>query len=73
MIVAMLPQPADMAAVPAAEWSDGEIEHAWQEALQLTSASTDQEFLRRRLADCRRALGLAADLRTTAQNPCPRP
>ena len=36
-------------------------ERAWREALRLTSASTDQEFLRRRLADCRRFLGLAAD------------
>src|SRR6476646_409730 len=36
-------------------------EAAWREALRLTSASTDQEFLRRRLADCRRVLGLAAD------------
>jgi RNA polymerase sigma-70 factor (ECF subfamily) len=36
-------------------------ERAWQEALRLTSASADQEFLRRRLADCRRLLGLAAD------------
>src|SRR4051794_15984733 len=34
---------------------------AWREALRLTGASTDQEFLRRRLADCRRLLGLAAD------------
>jgi RNA polymerase sigma-70 factor (ECF subfamily) len=35
-------------------------ERAWREALRWTSASTDQEFLRRRLADCRRFLGLAA-------------
>jgi predicted RNA polymerase sigma factor len=29
-------------------------EHAWQEALRLTTASTDQDFLRRRLANCQR-------------------
>jgi RNA polymerase sigma factor (sigma-70 family) len=28
-------------------------ERAWQEALRLTTASTDQDFLRRRLANCR--------------------
>jgi RNA polymerase sigma-70 factor (ECF subfamily) len=28
-------------------------EHAWQEALRLTTARADQEFLRRRLAECR--------------------
>ena len=28
-------------------------ERAWREALRLTSASADREFLRRRLADCR--------------------
>ncbi len=39
-------------------------ERAWQEALRLTSASADQEFLRRRLADCRRALGLATGARS---------
>jgi RNA polymerase sigma-70 factor (ECF subfamily) len=31
-------------------------ERAWQEALRFTSASTDQEFLRCRLADCQRVL-----------------
>ena len=36
-------------------------ERAWREALRWASASTDQEFLRRRLADCRRFLGLAPD------------
>ena len=34
---------------------------AWQEALRLTTARTDQEFLRRRLADCRRLLGPPVD------------
>jgi RNA polymerase sigma-70 factor (ECF subfamily) len=32
-------------------------ERAWQEALALTTASADQEFLRRRLVECRRADG----------------
>jgi len=34
-------------------------ELAWREALRLSSASTDQEFLRRRVAECRRLLGPA--------------
>jgi RNA polymerase sigma-70 factor (ECF subfamily) len=37
-------------------------ERAWQEALRWTSAGADQEFLRRRLADCRRLLGIAPEL-----------
>lgn len=36
-------------------------ERAWQVALALATASADQEFLRRRLADCRRLLDLPAD------------
>jgi RNA polymerase sigma-70 factor (ECF subfamily) len=36
-------------------------ERAWREALRWTSAGPDQEFLRRRLADCRRLLGVAAE------------
>jgi RNA polymerase sigma-70 factor (ECF subfamily) len=32
-------------------------ERAWQEALRLTTARADQEFLRRRLALCRPAGG----------------
>jgi RNA polymerase sigma-70 factor (ECF subfamily) len=36
-------------------------ERAWREALRWTTAGADQEFLRRRLSDCRRSLGLAAD------------
>jgi len=36
-------------------------ERAWREALRLTSAGADQEFLRRRLAECRRLLDPAAD------------
>ena len=35
-------------------------EHAWGEALRLTSASPDQKFLHRRLAECRHMLGLVA-------------
>lgn len=33
---------------------------AWKEALRLATATADQEFLRGRLADCRRAHGVAA-------------
>jgi RNA polymerase sigma-70 factor (ECF subfamily) len=36
-------------------------ERAWREALRWSGASADQEFLRRRLAECRRVLGLASD------------
>src|SRR5262249_59432463 len=35
-------------------------ERAWREALRLSGAGADPEFLRRRLADCRRFLRLAA-------------
>lgn len=34
---------------------------AWREALRWTTARTDQELLRRRLADCRRFLGPSVD------------
>lgn len=38
-----------------------DAERAWTEALRLTSARADQEFLRRRLAECRRPVDHAAD------------
>ncbi len=36
-------------------------EHAWRESLRWTTASTDRDFLQRRLADCQRLLGLSAN------------
>jgi RNA polymerase sigma-70 factor (ECF subfamily) len=39
-------------------------ERAWQEALRWTSAGADQEFLRRRVGDCRPFLGAAAGPRS---------